>query len=816
MKKDKKKPSLEEEKIIPQVIEDEMKKAYLSYAMSVIVGRALPDVRDGLKPVHRRILFAMNDMGMRYNYPYKKCARIVGEVLGKYHPHGDTAVYDALVRMAQSFSLRHPLVDGQGNFGSIDGDNAAAMRYTEARLAKISDEMIQDINKNTVNFVENFDGSLKEPVVLPSKIPNLLVNGSSGIAVGMATNIPPHNLSEIAQGVIALINEPKISISDLMNHIQGPDFPTGGVIAGRSGIISAYNTGRGKILLKGVIENEQKDGREVLVVKEIPYMVNKSLLVEEIANAVNNRKIEGIFDLRDESDRNGMRIVIELKKNATSEVVINQLFKHTRLQITFGVINVALINKQPKIFNLKQLLYHYLEHRIEIVTRRTRFELKKSEKRAHILEGLLIALKEINKVIKLIRTSESVIAAKKALINGFKLSKIQALAILDMKLAKLAKLERENIDKEHKNLLNLIKKLKEILRSKKIILQIIKDELNEVVNKFGDERRTAISDEENLFDVEDLIEEEDVIVTLTQDGYIKRLPLETYKLQKRGGKGVIATGTKEEDFVVDLFIANTHAYILVFTDRGKVHWLKTYQIPEATRQARGRPIINLINVDQDERVLAIIPVKEFDEKHYLITATKNGIVKKSPLKAYSRPRKGGIIALKLDENDRLIDVMLTDGSKNILLATKNGFAVKFAEKDIRVVGRVSRGVKGVSLRKNDLVIGMVIADDEKTVLTITENGFGKKSRILDYRFIKRGGKGVINIKATDRNGSIVAIKSVSDDDELMFISRNGIVIRTFSSEILTIGRNTQGVRIMRLGKEDVVVSAARIVNGEKV
>ena len=808
------KPAGTTEKIVPRIIEDEMKSAYLSYAMSVIVGRALPDVRDGLKPVHRRILYAMNDMGMRYNTQYKKCARIVGEVLGKYHPHGDSAVYDSLVRMAQSFSLRYMLVDGQGNFGSIDGDNPAAMRYTEAKLTKISDEMLQDIDKDTVNFTENFDGSLKEPSVLPAKLPNLLVNGSSGIAVGMATNMPPHNLREITSGVIALIDDPDISIMDLMNYIQGPDFPTGGIIAGRNGVISAFNTGRGRVVLKSLIEQETVKEREILVVKEIPYMVNKSLLVEEIARNVQEKKIEGISDLRDETDRNGIRIVIELKRNASPEIVTNQLFKHTRLQSTFGVNNVVLVDNQPKLLNLKDILSYYLDHRVEVVKRRTQFELTKSEKRAHILEGLLIALNKIDTVIALIKKSESVERARIDLQAKFNLTEIQATAILDLKLQKLAKLERQKIETEHKELKKLIKELQAILDSEQRILDIIKKELEEISDKFGDDRRTQISDEEELLDIEDLIEEEDVVVTLTHAGYIKRQPIDTYKLQKRGGKGVIAAGTKEEDFVEDVFIANTHSYLLVFTDKGKVHWLKVYQIPEASRQAKGRPIINMIQVEAEETFRAVIPVKEFDDKHYLITATKKGIVKKTSLTAYSKPRKGGIIALTLADNDQLVDVKLTDGSKKILLATKNGYAVKFNEEQARPIGRTSMGVKGVSLRGQDELIGMLIVDEDKKILTITEHGYGKKTPISDYRLINRGGKGVINIKTTERNGGVVAVKSVTDEDELIFISKNGIIIRTSSSEIGTIGRNTQGVRLMRMGPNDLVVSAAKIINGD--
>ena len=799
------------EKIIPQVIEEEMKSAYLSYAMSVIVGRALPDARDGLKPVHRRILYAMQDMGMRHNSPYKKCARIVGEVLGKYHPHGDTAVYDTLVRMAQPFSLRYMLVDGQGNFGSIDGDNAAAMRYTEARMAKISDEMLQDIDKETVDFMENFDGSLQEPAVLPSKLPNLLINGSSGIAVGMATNMPPHNLTEVARGVIALIDNPEIDVPGLMEYIQGPDFPTGGVIAGKSGIFAAYKTGRGRVVMKGVVEEDTRAGRELLVIKEIPYMVNKSSMVEEIANNVQSKKIEGISDLRDESDREGIRVVVELKKNANKDVVLNQLFKFTRLKSTFGINNVALVDNQPRVMGLKELLRVYKDHRIEVVTRRTQYALKKSEQRAHILEGLLIALKKVGEVIKLIRGSESVDEARQGLIDKYELSKDQANAILDLRLQKLARLERDSIETEYKELVEKIKEFKIILADKQKILDKIKDELREIIEKYGDERKTKIDEtEDELLDIEDLIEPEDVIVTLTHSGYVKRLPIETYRVQRRGGKGVIATGTKDEDFVEDIFIANTHSYLLIFTDKGKVYWLKVYQIPEAARQAKGRPIINLVQIDTDEVVKAVIPVKEFNPEKYLVTATKNGIVKKTSLEAYSRPRKGGIIALKMDDDDELIDVVLTNGDKNILLGTKKGYAVKFDEKDVRPIGRVSRGVKGVSLRKEDLVVGMVLAEDDKKLLTITENGYGKKTLIEDYRLINRGGKGVINIKHTPRNGPVVTVKSVNDEEELMFISKEGIVIRTASDQISTIGRNTQGVRLMRLSDNDKVVSAAKI------
>ncbi len=800
-----------EEHIVPQVIEDEMKRSYLSYAMSVIVGRALPDVRDGLKPVHRRILYAMNDMGMRHTSSYKKCARIVGEVLGKYHPHGDTAVYDSLVRMAQPFSLRYMLVDGQGNFGSIDGDNAAAMRYTEAKMQKITDEMLQDIDKNTVDFVENFDGSLKEPSVLPSKLPNLLINGSSGIAVGMATNIPPHNLKEIASGVIALIDNPEIEPMELLEIIPGPDFPTAGIIAGRSGIISAYNTGRGKVRVKAVIEREEHNDRERLIVKEIPYMVNKSLLVEEIARCVQEKRIEGISDLRDESGKEGIRIVIELKRNATSEVTLNQLFKHTRLQTTFGIIMVTIVNNEPKTLGLKSILEHHIEHRKEVIRRRTQFELDKSEKRAHILEGLMIALKNVDAVIKLIRASDSAEKAKLGLVETFSLSETQASAILDLKLQKLAKLETGQIEDEQKRILKLIEELNSILDSKERILQIIKDDLTEIIEKYSDERRTKITEAEEDFEIEDLIEEEDMVVTLTHTGYIKRLPLETYKVQHRGGKGVIATGTKDEDFVEKLFIANTHSYLLVFTDKGKVHWLKTYKVPEASRQSKGRPIVNMVEVSEGENVLSVIPVKDFTKGNYLITTTRNGIVKKTSLEEYSRPRKGGIIALKMDEGDEVISVVLTDGQKNLILATKKGNAIRFDEADVRTVGRASRGVRGITLNPGDTVVGTIIAEEDKKVLTITEHGYGKQTPIPDYRFIRRGGKGVINIKTSERNGEVVAVRSVDDDDELMFISKGGIVIRTPASGISTIGRNTQGVRIMRLSEGDVVMASAKIV-----
>ena len=801
------------EKIIPQMIEDEMKKSYIDYAMSVIVGRALPDVRDGLKPVHRRILYAMNELGLTYNKPFKKCARVVGEVLGKYHPHGDTAVYDALVRMGQDFSLRYPLIQGQGNFGSVDGDSAAAMRYTEARLAKISQEMLQDIEKETVPFVENFDGSLKEPTILPAKIPNLLVNGSSGIAVGMATNIPPHNLREICDAVIATINNPDITMEELMQIVEGPDLPTGGLICGKQGIMQIYKTGRGKIKIRAKIRVEESHGKEALIVEEIPYQINKSQLIEEIALLVREKRVKGISDIRDESDREGMRIVIELKRDADSGIVINQLYKHSRLQNTMGIIMLALVDNEPKILNLKQMLGFFIMHRANIIKNRVTFELKKAKERAHILEGLITALKDIDMVVKRIKASKTVEDAAGTLIKNYKLTKIQAKAILEMRLQKLASLEQENIKKEYSELLETIKRLKQILASNKEILNIIKEETEEIKN-YSDERKTHFIEYEEDLDIEDLIKPHDVVVTVTHSNYIKRLPVDTYKQQKRGGKGIIATGTKEEDFVEDLFIANTHSYILFFTDKGKVYWLKVYNMPEASRQATGKAIVNLIRTEKDEKISAFIPVKEFVDGKYLILATKKGVIKKTRLEAYSRPRRGGIIAINLDKDDELINAALTDGSKEIIIATKKGMAVRFNEKDARPIGRSARGVKGINLRKDDEVVGMVVADPNKTLLSVTENGYGKRSRIEDYRLVRRASIGVINIKTSERNGRVVSIKTVDDEDEMMFISKKGIIIRVPVKGISTIGRNTQGVRLMRLKPEDRVVSAAKIINGE--
>lgn len=802
---------IDEKRIIRAVIEDEMKASYMDYAMSVIVGRALPDIRDGLKPVHRRILYAMNDIGIKYNTAFKKCARIVGEVLGKYHPHGDTAVYDALVRMAQSFSLRYPLIQGQGNFGSVDGDNAAAMRYTEARMAKISDEMLTDIDKETVEWQANFDGSLKEPLVLPSKIPNLLINGSSGIAVGMATNIPPHNINEVCQAVIELIDKPDIEINDIIQIIKGPDFPTGGIILGKRGIIETYNHGRGVMKVRGKLELEEKKDKQILVIKEIPYQLNKSQLIEQIADAVNDRTIQGVSDLRDESDRKGMRIVIELKKSANIDIVKNQLYKHTRLQSTFGAIMIGLDKGQPKTFNIKQLLESFLVHRRVIVRRRTKFDLRKAEERAHVLKGLLVALQHLDPVIKLIKTSKNPIIAKKNLIAVYKLSDKQSQAILDMKLQRLTGLEQQKIKDEHKDLLDVIRKLKEILADESKILGIIKDEMNHVIEKYGDERRTVIEeDDEEEIDMEDLIKPEENVITISHAGYVKRQAVDVYKTQRRGGKGVIGATTREEDFIKHLFVANTHSYLLVFTDKGKVYWLKVYNIPEATRVSKGKPIVNLIRTDPNEIIQAVIPVREFDDKRFLLFATKKGLAKKTKLNAYSRPRQGGIIAINLNSGDGVVEVILTDGSQKILIASSKGQAVKFFEGDARPVGRGSFGVRGIRLGTDDKVVGMITAKDNECVLTITENGYGKRTKIEEYRLISRGGKGVRNIITSPRNGKVINIKIVKSEDELMVVSKKGILIRMPVKNISIIGRNTQGVRIMKLSEGDRVVSVAMI------
>ncbi len=802
----------EEQRIVPAVIEDELKQDFLDYAMSVIVSRALPDVRDGLKPVHRRVLYTMMELGLEYGKPYKKCARIVGDCLGKWHPHGDSSVYDALVRLAQPWSMRYPLVQGQGNFGSIDGDAAAAMRYTEARLEKISAELLKDIEKETVEMQDNFDGSLKEPVIMPSVIPSLLVNGSSGIAVGMATNIPPHNLKEVCRAIIKTIDNPEISIPELCEVITGPDFPTGGLLCGQNGIRTAYNNGKGKVKLRAKIEQEESKNKTSLIVKEIPYMVNKSSILTDIAELVKKKVITEISELRDESDRDGMRIVITLKKDANPDIAINLLYKHTRLETSYGVQFLALVNNVPKTLNLKSMIEHHIEHRTEIITRRTEYELKKAKAKAHILEGLLVALKKIDDVIAKIKQSEDAEKAKLTLMKDYELSEKQAKAILDMRLQKLAALEQQKIKDDHAELVEQIKEFQAILADKGKVLSMITQELEELIEKYGDDRKTQIIDYEEDIDIEDLIEEEDVVVTISHSGYIKRMALEEYKQQHRGGKGVRGAETKDEDFLAHLFIANTHSYLLTFTNKGKVYWTKVYRIPETGRYSKGKAIVNLVGLEQDEKISAIMPIREFEDGHYLVFATKNGLVKKTRLKAYSRPRQGGIWAIKLVENDDLIDVVRTDGSQQLILATKKGMAVRFNETDVRPVSRHSQGVRGIRLKaKGDQVVGMVIAEPEKTLLTITENGYGKRTPVGDYRLINRGGSGVINIKTGSRNGEVVTIKSVSDEDELMFISVNGQVIRTSSRYVSVIGRNTKGVTLMRLNDKDKVADAAKIV-----
>jgi DNA gyrase subunit A len=799
------------EKIIPRLIEEEMKKSYIDYAMSVIVGRALPDARDGLKPVHRRILFAMQELGLLHNKPFRKCARIVGDVLGKYHPHGDMAVYDSLVRMAQDFSMRYQLIHGQGNFGSIDGDSPAAMRYTEAKLSRIAEEMLADIDKETVDFSPNFDGSLKEPVVLPSKIPNLLINGSSGIAVGMATNIPPHNMAEIIDATTALIENPEMPVYDMLKYVRGPDFPTGATIIGREGIRLAYTTGRGKVVIKSKSEIIEEKGRQKIIVTEIPYQVNKATMIEEIASLVKESKITGISDIRDESDKDGIRVVIEIKKDSNPQVVLNQLHAHSKMEHTFGIIMLSLVDNEPKVLNLKETIHQFIIHRQKVVRRRTEFELKKAAERAHVLEGLIIALKDIDNVVKKIKASRDVQSATVLLMKDYSLTEIQSKAILDMKLQRLASLEQEKIRKEHEELVKLIKELKDILSSEQKILEIIKKELQEMKEKYGDRRKTEIVEgEEEEMSAEDLIKPEDVVVTVTHAGYIKRMPLDVYKSQGRGGRGIVAADTKEEDFVEDLFIANTHSYILFFTSKGRVHWLKVHELPVASRQARGKAIINLLQLKEDEKVSAFVPVKEFDNKHFLIMATKNGTVKKTNLELYSNPRKGGIIGITIDEGDQLIEVVLTSGTNQIVLATKKGMAARFMEEDVRPCGRSAMGVRGIKLREGDEVVGMVIGEDDRAILTVTENGYGKRTAVSEYRLIGRGGVGVINIQCSERNGDVVAIKTVTDDDELMLVSQKGIMIRVPVKEISVISRNTQGVRLMKLEEGDRLAAAAKI------
>ncbi|HKM17652.1 MAG: DNA gyrase subunit A [Firmicutes bacterium] len=797
-------------KIVPIKLVDEMKTSYINYAMSVIVERALPDVRDGLKPVQRRIIYTMGEMGLRHDRPHRKSAGIVGEVMGKFHPHGDSAIYDAMVRMAQDFSYRYPLVDGHGNFGSVDGDPPAAMRYTEARLSRLATEMLRDIDKNTVNFIPNYDETVDQPAVLPSRIPNLIVNGASGIAVGMATNIPPHNLGEVIDGIIMLIDNPDVTIKDLARVIKGPDFPTGGLILGRDGIKDAYETGRGRIIVRGKSQIEQlNSGKQQIIITELPYNVNKAKLIEKIADLVRDKKIDGITDLRDESDRSGMRIVIELRRDANARVILNQLYKHTQLQDTFGVIMLALVDDEPKVLNLKEVLHYYLEHQKEVIIRRCKFELKKAENDAHIREGLLTALDHIDEIISIIRKSANDQAAKETLMSKFELTERQAVAILDMQLRRLTGLEREKIETEYAQLIQTIQRLRTILGDINLIYNIIKEELLELKERFSDPRRTKIVRDDSNLDIEDLIAEEDLIVTLTHQGYIKRLPVDTYRSQRRGGKGITAVSSRSEDFVEQLFVTSTHNYVLFFTNKGRVHRLKGHEIPEAGRNARGVAVVNLIHLEPGERIEATIPISEYSSDQYLIMATKKGIVKKTPLIEYDSPR-AGLIGIILADDDEVVSVRLTDGNQEIVLVTSEGQAIRFSEKQVRPMGRNARGVKGVTLGKNDFVVSMDVVANGDDLLVVTENGFGKRTRIEDYRVTNRGGKGIKTLNKTAKTGCIIGAKMVHENNEIMLISHEGIMIRMSVADISRVGRSTQGVILMKLGENDKVVAAAHL------
>jgi len=804
------------DRVLPRLIEDEMRESFLDYSMSVIVQRALPDVRDGLKPVHRRILYAMHEVGLGPTRPYKKSATVVGEVLGKYHPHGDAAVYDALVRMVQDFSLRYPLVDGQGNFGSIDGDNAAAYRYTEARLTRLATELLADIEKNTVDFVPNFDDRLQEPTVLPARAPNLLVNGASGIAVGMATNVPPHNMREIVDACIHLLDNPDATVDDLMEYVQGPDFPTGGYILGRSGIREAYATGRGRILMRARTTVETKDnGREQIVVTEVPFMVNKARMIEQIAALVRERKITDIADLRDESDRDGMRVVIELRRDAMHQIVLNQLYKHTQMQSTFGVILLALVNGVPQVMSLKEMIQHFLDHRLQVIVRRSEHDLEHALDREHILEGLKIAVDHIDEVIELIKASPDTDTASQRLQATFGLSERQAKAILDMRLARLTGLEIDKLDQELAEVRAQIAELREILGSLERRKQIVKDELREIASTYGDPRRTEIIGYDGDFTDEDMIPDDEMVITVSHYGYIKRLPVDTYRSQNRGGRGLQGMETKEEDWVEHLFLAKMHDYLMFFTRNGHCHWLKVHQLPQAGRAARGKPIVNLIRLGEGDQIAALVPVREFSPDRYLMFATRRGVVKKTSLAAYSHVRVTGVNAINILPGDELIDVQITSGDDHVILATREGLAIRFHESDVREMGRIATGVRGISLAENDYVVGMVVvhADlaPEMTLLVVTDNGQGKRSLIEDYRIQRRGGKGVINFKANGRTGKVVAIKCVAPEDELMLVTRNGIVNRQRIRDIRVIGRATQGVRLMNLDSGDAVVDVARLV-----
>ncbi|HQV11470.1 MAG TPA: DNA gyrase subunit A [Nitrospira sp.] len=801
-------------------IEDEMRSSYLDYAMSVIVGRALPDVRDGLKPVHRRILHGMNEMGLAANRPYRKSAKIVGEIMGNYHPHGDSAIYDTLVRMAQNFNMRYMLVDGQGNYGSMDGDAAAAMRYTEARLTKLAEELLADIEKETVDFGPNYDESRVEPLVLPSRVPNLLVNGAGGIAVGYATNIPTHNLGEVIEGLLMLLENPEVTIAQLMKKIPGPDFPTAGFIYGTSGIKDAYETGRGLLTVRAkvAIETDERTDRERLIITEIPYQVNKSKLIEKIADLAQEDRVTGISDIRDESDREGVRVVIELKRNEIPLVVLNNLYKHSQLQTTFGVNMLALVNNRPEVLNLKRILEAFVEHRREVVVRRTAYDLRKAEERAHILEGLKIALDNLDAVIALIRRSQSPDVARAGLMQQFRLSEIQANAILEMRLQRLTQLERDKLVEEYREVLKTIEYLRSVLGSEALVRKIIRDELSEIKEKYQDERRTKIVKEEAELTLEDLIAEEEVVVTISHAGYIKRNAVTLYRAQRRGGKGKIAMGIKEEDFVETLFTASTHDALLFFTDAGKVYWLKVHEIPEASRAAKGKALVNLLALSKDEKVTATLPVKEYRADRFVIMGTKQGVIKKTELSAYSNPRQGGIIALSLDAGDKLIGVDLTDGQREILLGTKQGITIRFKEEDVRAMGRTAHGVRGITLETGDEVIGMetITPDSTTAILTVTEGGYGKRTPVNEYRVQGRGGKGIISVKTTERNGPAVGFLQVRGEDEIMVMAAQGKVLRCKVDDIREIGRNTQGVRLLDMdGDEDRVVAVVRLVEREE-
>jgi len=801
------------EKIIPVDIEDEMRGSYIDYSMSVIVARALPDVRDGLKPVHRRVLFGMQDLGLASNRAYKKSARIVGEVLGKYHPHSDAAVYDTMVRMAQDFSMRYPLVDGQGNFGSVDGDSPAAMRYTEARLSRIAEELLRDLQKDTVDFIPNFDDTLKEPSVLPAMVPNLLVNGSSGIAVGMATNIPPHNLVEVIDGCIALIKDEAITDEKLIKIVKAPDFPTGGIIYGYEGVKSAYTTGRGRIVVRAKASIETgKNDRQSIIITEIPYQVNKANLIEKIADLINEKKLEDIADIRDESDRDGFRIVIDLKRDANAEVILNNLYKHTQMQATFGVIMLALVDGRPQVLTLRQMMQAFLKHRNEVVVRRSKFELEEAEKRAHILEGYVIALDNIDAIVKLIKASKDVETAKTGLMKKFKLSEIQAKAILDMRLQRLTGLERKKIEDEYREVIKQIERLKAILKSKQLQLEIIKEELLEIKEKYGDERRTEIVYKAEEFSIEDMIAEEQVVITVSHGGFIKRFPVSGYRRQTRGGRGSTAATTKEDDFIEHMFVASTHDYMMLFTDKGRCYWLKVHEIPEGGRATRGKSIVNLITKEQGETIASYVSVKNFEDPLFVLMVTEQGTIKKCALGEFSNPRRTGIVAIGLSKGDRLIDVRLTDGSQDVVIGTREGMSIRFHEQEVRVMGRGAGGVRAIRLGKKDRVVGaVVLRRSGTTILVATEKGFGKRSATEEYRVSHRGGKGIITVKTTDKTGSMVTIREVLDSDDIVVVTSGGIVIRQHASEIRLAGRNTQGVRLIKLGSGDTVSDVAAVM-----